>query len=33
MNRDLAVKIMEEVIKSRLKKVGDGKEIPDYIAD
>ena len=33
MDRDLAVKIMEEVIKSRLKKVGDGKEIPDYIAD
>ena len=33
MDRGLAVKIMEEVIKSRLKKVRDGKEIPDYIAD
>ena len=33
MDRGLAVKIMEEVVKSRLKKVRDGKEIPDDIAN
>ena len=33
MGRGLAVKIMEEVIKSRLNKVRNGKNIPDYIAD